>query len=147
MKLYKNDEYVKKIKELRSMECVWLETSYFFKDITITPKVGLRKFKGEKYMSKTKGISKKKDILKVFWNECAVFKVVVCILAYVILGFINIPINRWLTFHVHKWSDGKLHDIRMQMSIFPMSSMSFPMVLRMKKKISRLVMMIFEKCL
>lgn len=111
MKLYKNDEYVKKIKELRSMECVWLETSYFFKDITITPKVGLRKFKGEKYMSKTKGISKKKDILKVFWNECAVFKVVVCILAYVILGFINIPINRWLTFHVPKWSDGKLHDI------------------------------------
>lgn len=83
----------------------------FFKDITITPKVGLRKFKGEKYMSKTKGISKKKDILKVFWNECAVFKVVVCILAYVILGFINIPINRWLTFHVPKWSDGKLHDI------------------------------------
>ena len=181
------------------MECVWLETSYFLKDITITPKVGLRKFKGEKYMSKTKGISKKKDVLKVFWNECAVFKVVVCILAYVILGFINIPINRWLTFHVPKWSDGKLHDItgsffvlpilevlavtliylianafipsarcsrtgitvtfrlrkmklkernlRMQMSIFPMSSMSFPMVLRMKKKISRLVMMIFEKCL
>jgi len=41
LKLYKNDEYVKKIKELRSMECVWLETSYFFKDITITPKVGL----------------------------------------------------------------------------------------------------------
>lgn len=119
MKLYKNDEYVKKIKELRSMECVWLETSYFFKDITITPKVGLRKFKGEKYMSKTKGISKKKDILKVFWNECAVFKVVVCILAYVILGFINIPINRWLTFHVPKWSDGKLHDITGSFFVLP----------------------------
>ena len=41
----------------------------------------------------------------------------------------------------------KERNLRMQMSIFPMSSMSFPMVLRMKKKISRLVMMIFEKCL
>lgn len=36
----------------------------FFKDITITPKVGLRKFKGEKYMSKTKGISKKERYIK-----------------------------------------------------------------------------------
>lgn len=41
------------------------------------------------------------------------------ILAYVILGFINIPINRWLTFHVPKWSDGKLHDITGSFFVLP----------------------------
>ena len=70
-------------------------------------------------MSKTKGISKKKNLLKVFWNKCPAFKVIICILIYVILGFINIPINKLLTFHVREWSDCKLSHVVKSFLILP----------------------------
>lgn len=92
------------------MECVWLETSYFFKDITITPKVGLRKFKGEKYMSKTKGISKKKNVLKVLWNECITIKVLIFIIAYVVLAFINMPFEKWFEAYSTEFLQGLTHE-------------------------------------
>ena len=47
-------------------------------------------------MSKKK-ISKKKNVLKVLWNECIPFKVLIFIIAYVVLAFINMPFEKWLT--------------------------------------------------
>lgn len=55
-------------------------------------------------MSNTKGISKKKKLLKTLMDKYITFKVLFYILAYSVLGFINIPINKWLTFNCPKWS-------------------------------------------
>lgn len=47
-------------------------------------------------MEKTKGISKKK-LLKTLIDECIPFDVILIAFSYAGLGFINIPINKWLT--------------------------------------------------
>lgn len=49
-------------------------------------------------MSKKK-ISKKKNVLKVLWNECITFKVLIFIIAYVVLAFINMPFEKWLSLY------------------------------------------------
>ena len=36
-------------------------------------------------------MSKKENVLKVLWNECITFKVLIFIIAYVVLAFINMP--------------------------------------------------------
>lgn len=46
-------------------------------------------------MSKTKGISKKKKILKTLLDECIPFDAILIVFSYAGLGFINIPINFW----------------------------------------------------
>ena len=49
-------------------------------------------------MSKKK-ISKKKNVLKVLWNECITFKVLIFIIAYVVLAFINMPFEKWVSLY------------------------------------------------
>lgn len=46
-----------------------------------------------------KKISKKKNVLKVLWNECITFKVLIFIIAYVVLAFINMPFEKWLSLY------------------------------------------------
>ncbi len=49
-------------------------------------------------MPKKKNI-KKENVLKVLWNECITFKVLIFIIAYVVLAFINMPFEKWLSLY------------------------------------------------
>jgi hypothetical protein len=58
-------------------------------------------------MSKTKGLSKKKKLLKTLMDEylpfikalLIVFLYVLYAVMYAVIVFINIPINKWLSFN------------------------------------------------
>lgn len=52
-----------------------------------------------------KKISKKKNLLMVLWDESIAFKVLFFILTYLVLGFINMPFEKWLEVHVSEWRD------------------------------------------
>ena len=39
----------------------------------------------------------------VLWDECIAFKVLFYILAYLVLGFINMPFEKWLEAHSTEW--------------------------------------------
>lgn len=60
-------------------------------------------------MSKTKGLLKKKKLLKTLMYKCPPFKVLLTVFLYVVIGFINIPINKWLSFNCPQWSNGEYH--------------------------------------
>ena len=53
---------------------------------------------GEIVHVKEKNI-KKENVLKVLWNECITFKVLIFIIAYVVLAFINMPFEKWLSLY------------------------------------------------
>lgn len=52
-----------------------------------------------------KKLSKKKNLLMVLWDESIAFKVLFFILTYLVLGFINMPFEKWLEVHVSEWRD------------------------------------------
>lgn len=54
-------------------------------------------------MLKKKELSKKKNLLMVLWDECIAFKVLLFILAYVAIAFINMPLEKWLEAHSTEW--------------------------------------------
>lgn len=61
-------------------------------------------------MSKTKGLSKKKKLLKTLMDEYLPFiTVLLIVFLYAVIAFINIPINKWLSFNCPQWSDGEYH--------------------------------------
>lgn len=70
-------------------------------------------------MSKTKGISKKKKILKTLLDECIPFDVILIVFSYAGLGFVNIPINKWLTLNCQKWSSGEYHPVSGAFLVLP----------------------------
>lgn len=74
-------------------------------------------------MSNTKGISKKKKLLKTLMDKCITFKVLFYILAYSVLGFINIPINKWLTFNCPKWSSAEYPPLFGAVFVLPLSEL------------------------
>ena len=53
-------------------------------------------------MSKTKGISKKKKLLKTLMYKCPPFKILLIVFVYAVIEFINIPISKWLSFNCQK---------------------------------------------
>ena len=74
-------------------------------------------------MSTTKGISKKKKLLKTLMDKYITFKVLFYILAYSVLGFINIPINKWLTFNCPKWSSAEYPPLFGAVFVLPLSEL------------------------
>ena len=46
-------------------------------------------------MLKKKELSKKKNLLMVLWDDSIAFRVLFFILAYLVLGFINMPFEKW----------------------------------------------------
>ena len=74
-------------------------------------------------MSKSKGISKKKKILKTLLDECIPFDVILIVFSYAGLGFINIPINKWLTLNCQKWSSGEYHPVSGAFFALPISEL------------------------
>lgn len=61
-------------------------------------------------MLKKKGLSKKKNLLMVLWDECIAFKVLFFILAYVAIAFINMPLEKWLEAHSTEFLQGLTHE-------------------------------------
>lgn len=53
-------------------------------------------------MSKTKGISKKKKLLKTLIHKYLPLQVLLTVFVYAVIGCINIPVNKWLTFNCQK---------------------------------------------
>lgn len=53
-------------------------------------------------MSKTKGLLKKKNLLKTLFDKCEPLQVLLFVFVYAIIGCINIPVNKWLTFNCQK---------------------------------------------
>lgn len=74
-------------------------------------------------MSKTKGISKKKKLLKTLMDECIPIDVILIAFSYAGLGFINIPINKWLTLNCQKWSSGEYHPLSGAFFVLPLSEL------------------------
>ena len=74
-------------------------------------------------MSKTKGLSKKKKLLKTLMYKCLPFKVLLIVFLYAVIGFINIPINKWLSFNWQKWSDGEYHPFFGAFFVLPFSEL------------------------
>lgn len=60
-------------------------------------------------MSKTKGLSKKKKLLKTLIHKYLPLQVLLTVFLYAVIVFINIPINKWLTLNCQKWSSGEYH--------------------------------------
>ena len=54
-------------------------------------------------MLKKKELSKKKNLLMVLWDDSIAFRVLFFILAYLVLGFINMPFEKWLEPHSTEW--------------------------------------------
>lgn len=54
-------------------------------------------------MLKKKELSKKKNLLMVLWDDSIAFRVLFFILAYLVLGFINMPFEKWLEAHSTEW--------------------------------------------
>lgn len=50
-----------------------------------------------------KKISKKKNLLTLLWDDSIAFRVLFYILAYLVLGFINMPFEKWLEAHSTEW--------------------------------------------
>lgn len=50
-----------------------------------------------------KKISKKKNLLTLLWDDSIAFRVLFFILAYLVLGFINMPFEKWLEAHSTEW--------------------------------------------
>lgn len=50
-----------------------------------------------------KKLSKKKNLLMVLWDDSIAFRVLFFILAYLVLGFINMPFEKWLEAHSTEW--------------------------------------------
>ena len=46
-----------------------------------------------------KKLSKKKNLLMVLWDDSIAFRVLFFILAYLVLGFINMPFEKWLSLY------------------------------------------------
>lgn len=60
-------------------------------------------------MSKTKGLLKKKKLLKTLLYKCFPLQILLGVFLYVIVGCINIPINKWLTLNCTQWSGDVEH--------------------------------------
>lgn len=60
-------------------------------------------------MSKTKGLLKKKKLLKTLMYKYPPFKVLLIVFLYAVIVLINIPINKWLSFNCSQWLDGEYH--------------------------------------
>lgn len=74
-------------------------------------------------MSKTKGLSKKKKLLKTLIHKYLPLRVLLTVFVYAVIGFINIPINKWLTFNCPKWSDGEYHPFFVAFFVLPFSEL------------------------
>ena len=62
-------------------------------------------------MSKTKGLLKKKNLLQTLLSNYFPLQLLLFVLAYLGIGFINIPINKWLSFNWQMWSSGEYHPL------------------------------------
>lgn len=58
----------------------------------------------ENNMSKTDGLVKKKNLLRTLLENCITLQILLGVFLYVIVGGINIPINKWLTLNCTIWS-------------------------------------------
>ena len=65
----------------------------------------------ENNMSKTDGLVKKKNLLRTLLSNYFPLQLLLFVLAYLLVGFINIPINKWLSFNWQIWSSGKYHPL------------------------------------
>ena len=82
-------------------------------------------------MSKTKGLSKKKKLLKTLMDEylpfikalLIVFLYVLYAVMYAVIVFINIPINKWLSFNCPQWSSGEYHPFFGAFFVLPFSEL------------------------
>lgn len=74
-------------------------------------------------MSKITGLSKKKKLLKTLMHKCLPFKVLLTVFLYVVIGFINIPINKWLSFNWQQWSSGEYHPFFGAFFVLPFSEL------------------------
>lgn len=79
-------------------------------------------------MSKTKGLSKKKKLLKKLMDEKLMdgyipFNVILIVFSYAGLGFINIPINKWLTLNCQKWSSGEYPPLAGAFFVLPLTEL------------------------
>ena len=55
-------------------------------------------------MLKTDGLVKKKNLLRTLLENCIPLQILLGVFLYVIVGGINIPINKWLTLNCTQWS-------------------------------------------
>lgn len=60
--------------------------------------------RGKNNMSKTEGLLKKKNLLKTLLDKCIPLQILLGVFLYVIVGCINIPINKWFTLNCTLWS-------------------------------------------
>ena len=74
-------------------------------------------------MSKTKGLSKKKKLLKTLIHKYLPLQVLLTVFLYAVIVFINIPINKWLTLNCQKWSSGEYHPFFGAFFVLPFSEL------------------------
>lgn len=78
-------------------------------------------------MSKTKGLSKKKKLLKTLMDEYLPFikalLIVFLYVLYAVIVFINIPINKWLTLNCQKWSSGEYPPLAGAFFVLPLTEL------------------------
>lgn len=55
-------------------------------------------------MLKTEGLVKKKNLLKTLLYKCFPLQILLVVFLYVIIGCINIPINKWLILNCSQWT-------------------------------------------
>ena len=60
-------------------------------------------------MLKTDGLVKKKNLLQTLLYKCFPLQILLGVFLYVIVGCINIPINKWLTLNCTQWSGDVEH--------------------------------------
>lgn len=60
-------------------------------------------------MLKTEGLLKKKKLLKTLMYKYRPLQTLLIVFVYAVIVFINIPINKWLSFNCPQWSNGEYH--------------------------------------